>query len=85
MKYPGEASTNKNKGYKTHGSFKNSGQKDGSHGAKSKIGAQKKGYAKETEAKKDPVNAKLKKISKSMFFKRHASNPDALQRAQLNA
>lgn len=83
--YPGEASTNKNKGYKTHGSFKNSGQKKGHSGAESKIGAQKKGYAKEKLAKKDPVQVKLRRVAKSMFNRPKAMNNDAAMRAQLNA
>lgn len=57
--------TNKNIGGKTHGSFKNSGQKSGDHGAKSKIGAQKSGYAKEKLANMD-AHTFMKKTIKGM-------------------
>lgn len=59
------APTNQNKGYKTHGSFSNSGQKDGDHGAKAKIGAQKKGYAKEKLANQT-AHTFMKKVVKGM-------------------
>lgn len=85
MKYYKGASTNKNIGGRTHGGFGNSGQKKGNNGAMSKIGSQKGNkYAKESLGKTDPVQVKLRKISKSMFGRRKSLNGDVAQRAQLN-
>lgn len=85
MKTYKAAPTNENKGYKTHGSFKNSGQKAGDNGAKSKIGNHKGSkYASEKLGHKDPVDAKLRKVSKAMFGRLKPTNNDAMQRAQLN-
>ncbi len=80
------ASTNENKGYKTHGSFKHDNRnKPGTPGAKAKIG-NKAGtkYAKEKLGAKDPVQAKLRKISKALFFRKSTSSPEGNMRAQLN-
>ena len=56
------------------GGFKNSGQKEG-----------KKTLNRKEKARSiDPVQAKLRKISKSLFFRKRAMN-DATMRAQLNA
>lgn len=74
-KYYKGPSTNVNKGYKTHGSFRHKGQK---LGKKSVVG-------KEKMAKADPVHAKLRKISKAMFNKPKAMNGDVAMRSQLNA
>lgn len=68
------ASTNQNKGHATHGSFKNSGQKPG----------KKALVRKEKEMKKDPVQARLRKISKAMFAKQATTHNDISMRAQLN-
>lgn len=69
------APTNENKGFKTHGKFANSGQKKG------KKAIDGKGKV----AKSDPVQAKLRKISKSMFHRPKTLNGDVSMRAQLNA
>ena len=74
MKYYKPASTNVNKGHKTHGNFKNSGQKEGVKTPKGK----------EKLASTDPVQAKLRKISKAMFARKKALNNDVAMRAQLN-
>lgn len=67
-------STNVNKGYFTHGSFKPaSGQK---LGVKKPIGKEKLGNLR-------PVDAKLRKISKA-FLGRQAALNQATMRAQLN-
>lgn len=67
------------------GSFGNRGQKPGTgQTAKGKVGSQKGSkYAKETLAHKDPVQAKLRKISKGMLGKQVAEGQAAM-RAQLN-
>lgn len=81
MRYYKAASTNKNKGYKTHGSFKHDSRtKPGSGGSPNK-----EAPAKEKLAKKDPIQAKLRKISKGMFGKGMTKNGDVAMRAQYNA
>ena len=53
------APTNQNKGYKTHGSFKNDGQKDGKHGAVKSV--------KEKVTPAHNVQTKMKMLAKKMF------------------
>lgn len=84
------ASTNVNKGYKTHGSHKIvgqlGGQKQGNQGTVGNTGSHKGlKKAKEKLAKKDPVQARLRKISKSMFGQPKTTDGDISMRAQGNA
>lgn len=74
MKSYKAATTNKNVGSGTHGGFKNNGQKAG-----------KKAVVRKEKAKSlDPVQAKLRKISKALFARTKSMNGDVGMRAQLN-
>ena len=53
------APANENKGYKTHGSFKNSGQKGGKHGAVKSV--------KEVVTPAHNVRTKIKMLTDKMF------------------
>lgn len=80
MKYYNGATTNKNVGDKTHGSFKNAGQKKGKKGAMTKMGSQKGNkFSKEKET--DHVTARLRNISRGLFHTRQGNpmhaNPNA--------